>query len=607
MVSDPGVAHDVPPQAPADRWFALALAAQAQGKTDEAIAGYRNALRENPDYAPAHNNLGNCLAARGDVAGASACYREALRLNPAYAEAAYNLGLVLQSQGNHLQAITFYEKAISLNPRYADAYNNWGNALHALGRMPDALRQYEAALALAPDNIAARYNYGIALATLGRRPEALAQYKMVIECEPNHAEAHYSLGLTHAALREYNQAVPHYQAAIKLKPNYAEAYNALGSTFEATGRIPDAQKAFEAAIARAPRNLRYYRNLFNSQKVLPGTPHLAVVENLAAKLDTLSPDDRVQLHFALGKAYADMDQHERSFRHLIDGNTLHRRRIAYNEAALLQSFERIRRVFTRDFIRRHERPASQSDVPIFILGMPRSGTSLIEQILASHPEVYGAGELTTFGRCVERLRKKVAAATPFPEFLASLPDAAYAELGMNYRERLGSMAPASFARITDKMPGNFQFVGIIHLALPNAKIIHARRDPVDTCLSCFSKLFTRGQSYSYDLRELGRYYRSYERLMQHWREVIPPETLIDVRYEDVVEDIERESRKILAHCSLEWNDACLSFHKTERPVPTASAVEVRQPIYRSSVNRRRRHEAFLGPLLEALEGREAFA
>jgi hypothetical protein len=232
--------------------------------------------------------------------------------------------------------------------------------------------------------------------------------------------------------------------------------------------------------------------------------------------------------------------------------------------------------------------------------MPRSGTTLVEQILASHPSVYGAGELTELVDIVAGLGGPRGVFANFPENVRAMSRVQLRDLRTRYLERVSALAPAA-SRITDKMPANFRFAGLIHLALPNARIIHTRRDPIDTCLSCFSLLFSGDQPHTYDLGELGRYYRAYAALMEHWCGVLPQGVMIDVQYEELVTDFERQARRIVAHCGLDWDAACLDFHKTRRPVPTASAVQVRQPIYRTSIGRWQPCRDMLGPLLAALE------
>jgi hypothetical protein len=250
-------------------------------------------------------------------------------------------------------------------------------------------------------------------------------------------------------------------------------------------------------------------------------------------------------------------------------------------------------VFAAEMLRDKSCLGDPSAAPIFIVGMPRSGTTLIEQILASHPKVFGAGEL----REMANLAGHIGAA--FPEAMPGLSGEELRRIGEQYVRSVTRLAPSA-ERITDKMPGNFSLAGLIHLALPNARIIHACRDARDTAFSCFSLLFSGTLEFTYDLAELGRYYRAYLKLMGHWREVLPEGIMLEVQYEDVVGDLENQARRIIAHCGLEWDDACLSFYKTERSVRTASATQVRQPIYQSSIGRWRLHEEELGPLLREL-------
>ena len=328
------------------------------------------------------------------------------------------------------------------------------------------------------------------------------------------------------------------------------------------------------------------------------------MEALAAKSDGLSKTDRMQLDFALGKAYADLKDYRRSFRHLLAGSAGKRATISYDESAAFALFDRIEATFSRDLIARKSGGGDPSASPIFVLGMPRSGTTLIEQIIASHPAVHGAGELQTLNDVILTVRGPDGSTLPYPEFVAGIDAGALRQVGARYlalvRELAAKSGRADAAHVTDKMPSNYYFAGLIHLALPNATIIHTVRDPVDTCISCFSKLFSAEQNHTYDLGELGRYYKRYERLMAHWRRVLPQGRILDVRYEDVVADVEGQARRIIAHCRLPWDARCLSFHTTERPVRTASATQVRQPIYNSAVGRWRVYEQDIGPLLGAL-------
>jgi hypothetical protein len=241
-----------------------------------------------------------------------------------------------------------------------------------------------------------------------------------------------------------------------------------------------------------------------------------------------------------------------------------------------------------------------SSIPVFIVGMPRSGSSLLEQILSSHSRVFGAGEIDALQKAVARsLAVAPGTLRSFSEMVSTVSPDELRRLGRHYIDCVAALAPGA-DRIVDKMLTNFSHVGLIHLALPNARIIHARRDPIDSCLSCFGLLFADEQSHTYDLAELGRYYRAYAGLMRHWEEVLPDGVMLDVRYEDVVDDIEGQARRVIAHCGLEWEEQCLAFHQTKRPVRTASVTQVRRPIYRDSVGRWRPDKVLLEPLLEAL-------
>ena len=331
-------------------------------------------------------------------------------------------------------------------------------------------------------------------------------------------------------------------------------------------------------------------------------PYLAALEALAKDATSLSIADRIHLHFALAKAYEGMGRPECAFRQLLIGNGLKRRQIAYDEAATLGRMDRLCELLDRDFMKARQGCGMRSALPVFIVGMPGSGTTLIEQILASHPEIFGAGELNSFDQAAGSIRNVLPGAPSFPEMMLSMSAEHFRILGSQYLDRLVQRAPGA-ARFTDKMTVNFLLAGLIHLALPNATMIHAVRDAVDTCVSCFSVDFTKGLPHTYDLGELGRYYRHYRAVMTHWRNVLPPGCILDVHYEELVGDLEGVARRIVAHCGVAWDDRCLDFHRTERSVRTASATQVRQPIYKTSVGRWRSFEKFLGPLLAELETR----
>lgn len=515
------------------------------------------------------------------------------------ADAHSELGLTLRAQGKSLEAIAAFRRAIQLNPNEAQFHFNLGAILQECGKLDEAIDAYRQAIRIRSDFAEAYANLGAALRDQGKPAEAVAMQRQAIKLKPTLAPAYANLGAALNDQGKLDEAASACRQAIALKPDFDVAHGNLGSVLMELGRLPESRAALECAVRLAPRNIKHRRYLGELDRYVAGDPRLVALEQLARNAAQLYANDRIELHFALGKAYDDIGQHAKAFGHWRDGNALKRRQIAYDEAAELRAFDRIRSVLTPDLVRAWRNAGHPSLVPVLIIGMPRSGTTLVEQILASHPHAFGAGELKHFDAAIDDVRTRFDRSTPFPEFVRGMTGVDFHDLGARYLVRTEQLAPAA-QRIIDKMPGNFRLAGLIHLALPNATIIHTTRDPIDTCLSCFSKLFSSEQNYTYDLSELGRYYRNYENLMAYWRCVLPPGRILDIRYEDVVSDLEGQARRIVAHCGLEWDSRCLSFHKTDRPVRTASAVQVRKPIYKTAIGRWRAYEQFLRPLLTEL-------
>jgi hypothetical protein len=312
-----------------------------------------------------------------------------------------------------------------------------------------------------------------------------------------------------------------------------------------------------------------------------------------AEVRQAGTEDRLNLQFALGKAWMEAGDAARAFTHFERANGLQRSLLQFDIDRHLAVMDAMAASFDADTMGRLAGAGHPSDRPIFIIGMPRSGTTLVEQVLASHPLVHGAGELPLMGQLADRLP------APGDGLVEALSPDALARLGAEYDSRLEALAPGA-ARVTDKLPGNFLFAGLIRLVLPDAWIIHCVRDPLDTCLSCYETRFTKGHHFAYDLRELGLHHRGYQRLMDHWRGVLPKGRFIEVRYEDVVADLKGQAQRLVAFCGLDWDEACLEFHQTPRQIWTASWNQARRPLYRSSVHRARAHADRLGPLIEAL-------
>jgi tetratricopeptide (TPR) repeat protein len=550
--------------------------------------------------------LANALALHqaGRLAEAEEVYKQVLDIQSDQFDSLHLLGVILFQRGAPAAAVEQIDRALEINSNDAVALNNRGNVLLALQRYDEALASYDRALALRSDYGDALCNRGAALHELKRYEEALAAWDRIIALRPDYAEAHSNRGNTLRELRRYNEAVEACKHALALQPDLVDAHVNMGSVLKDLGHLREAQETYLEVLRLDPSLANVYVNLADSKTFKPDDPHLSAMEALAAETEGLSKTDRMQLDFALGKAYADLKDYGRSFKHLLAGNAAKRATISYDENAAFALFDQIERVFTGELIAKMSGGGDPSTLPIFVIGMPRSGTTLIEQIIASHPQVHGAGELQTLNRVIVTLRDADGNAIPYPQFVPALDGSALRQIGACYVTELRALAAKSrqmnSAFVTDKMPSNYFFVGLIHLALPNAKIVHTVRDPVDTCVSCFSKLFSGEQTYAYDLGELGRYYRRYEQLMGHWHRVLPADRILEVCYEDVVADLEGQARRIITYCGMPWDDGCLSFHKTDRPIRTASATQVRQPIYKNAVGRWRVYEEHLGPLLIAL-------
>ncbi len=497
----------------------------------------------------------------------------------------------LFAAGRHPESLVGFERTLSSVLPSPDLIYSFGVLLFGLEKHEAAVETFSQALALQPAFVDARVHLGRALAALGRHDEALSHYTVALDAAPNHAAAHCHASLALEILNRPQDALNHAERSVEIAPESAEAQFALGQILVIQGRLAPAKVALRRALQLAPFAPAYYRAFGEWFGFGDDPDALAALFALAQQADERPDGDRLHLFFALHKALEDQGRSEEALDYLIAANAIQRRRAPYEEADALGLMARIRAAFGPERLAVLEGAGEPSRTPIFIVGMPRSGTTLVEQILAAHPDVVAGGELTFLSDVV---LGDLGAAGPH-----ALDPARLKLMGRRYVARLSQIAPAA-VRITDKMPGNFVLIGMIRLMLPHAHIIHVRRDPLDTCLSCFSKLFPRGQPFANDLGELGRYYRGYRSLMAHWRRVLPAGVLLEVDYEDLVKDFQPQAARILAHCGLAWSDACLAFDKAERPVRTASAAQVRQPIYTSSIGRALRYGDRLKPLLEAL-------
>lgn len=581
-------------------WNNLGIVLQEVGNFEESRTCLEQVTALRPGWAEAHNNLANTLRRLGRFDLAEPHYRQALTLNPDYPEAHSNLAFLLSAQGRHDEAAVEAQRAIELNPRLIDAYLNLAEVEISRHRHDAALRALDMLRAFAPQHPAALAAYAKVLQQLERDTEALDFARQAVALAPQSAEAHSTLATVLQALGQTGEALAAFEKAVTLPGAVAEqALLGRATLLLEAGRKDEAEAAFDEALAAFPDAARILAGRAAARTFREDDADIATLEAFLAEGEKRSLKDRTAVHFALGKAYLDIRDSPRAFVHFEAGNRANRATFSYDSAATGQWMQHVARIFSPELYERLSGHGEASDQPVFVVGMPRSGTTLIEQIVSSHPQVTGAGELSA-------LRLVLEGSGIFPDRLPALADASadasarvLAQLGRDYLARVSPLAHGR-ARLVDKMPANFLYAGLIPLILPDARIIHARRDAVDTCLSCYTKLFAGEQKFTYDQTELGRFYRDYERLMAHWRSLLPPDRFIEVDYEAVVDDLEGEGRRLIEFLGLPWDDACLSFHESRRVVRTASVNQVRQPIYTTSKGRWRAHAAYLGPLLDAL-------
>ncbi|PLZ01498.1 hypothetical protein CY652_15395 [Burkholderia sp. WAC0059] len=498
---------------------------------------------------------------------------------------------------------------MTINPLPGTA-QDWflrGTAHAGRGELEQALECFGKARVLRPMDAIAHQSYGLTLIKMKRFEDALTCFRGAAIILPENADIQHQLGWLLEQLLDLEDATRCFRRAVQLNPRADGSYNNLANCLQALGRFDEAREVYRKAIDIAPDCALYYRNLVQVERLAPDDPYFVALEARVARAGTLKPQDQSELHFAFGKALSDLGQDERAFGHFMIANAQGRLGVEYDEAATLNVFAQLPSRFTTGLLAAKRGLGDPSDSPVFIVGMPRSGSTLVEQILASHPQVFGAGERADFGLA---LGARVVRDGEDPagrislDTLADLSREQLAGLGADYLRRIGFAAGAggtggSHRRIVDKYPFNFVNLGFIHLALPNARIIHTRRSAVETCLSIFSRPF-RDVPFGYDLGELGRYCRAYDALMDHWRRVLPEGVMLEVQYEDLVDDLEGNVRRLLAHCGLEWDERCLAFHEAKRQVSTASSVQVRTPLYRTSLKRWRPQQALLQPLLDGL-------
>ncbi len=617
-----------------DAYTNLGHVLQRQGKLDEAIPLYRKAIEITPDHLMAHQNLGFLLmglgrseaaeeslcrvvalapehvgalhnlgviaAQRGDFPQAEALLFKATELQPggtgdhvlAKADIYFHLGDEASALGKYEEAVSFYQKAIKRNPGHVFAHVNIAIALLELGLYDEVETYSRKAIALAPETYEAYNNLGAAFHKRGQYAEAYSCFRRALEIKPDCVDTLCNLGETCTLSGKFDEAASCYRRALEIKPDHVLAMICLGKDAINKGRFDEANDYFQRALSIDPDSPVAWAALVDLRKMTPEDGEwLSTAERLVKK--GLPVIYESYLRFAMGKYCDDVKHYDEAFAHYFRANELSRSMMPrYDRKKQTQLVDDLIKAYGWDQVNRVHKGSSSSARPVFIVGMPRSGTSLLEQIIASHPEALGAGELLYFNDAFNSHEEMVRN--------ARLEESLLSELANKYLQLLSGFSEDAKI-VVDKMPINFLWLGLIHAVFPNARIIHTQRNPVDTCLSNYFQNFSAAYSFTSDLADLAHYYGEYRRLMSHWRKVLPSNVFLEVAYEELTQDQEKWSRAIIEFIGLDWDERCLNFHQTERQMATASNWQVRQKMYKSSVERWRNYEKFVGPLIGLLD------
>ncbi len=568
------------------------------GRLRDAEIACKDVLGRNPRHAGAFTMLASISLMSGNNRAALDFSRRAAAINPSDENNYINMGLASFNLNNHDEAISHYLAALNINNNNPLTHYNLGNAYKLKEDYQSAIEAYEAAVRLRPGYFKAYNNLGNAYKACGNPYKAVDCFKKTIELNPDIAEAHNNLGTGYVLLGELKKAENCFNTTLELQPGDHGALAGLAGIFE---KKKDYARAYELVAPVLKKN--------TSGVNAPIATVYAVIcssmdkQNEAIEIITevlektaYTPEEKRSLHFHLGRLYDEIKMYDKAFYHYFQANRL--KNVQFSPEANLDKYKALIDTFHSDVS--GTTSTNMSRLPIFIVGMPRSGTSLVEQILASHPQVHGAGELNDISLMVRSLPDLLSTVIKYPGCMDSVSTEQLDDLAEKYLEMLKSKTDnPQITRVTDKMPANFEHLGFIQRLLPKAVVIHCTRDPLDTCLSCYFQDFSGWLPYTYDLKKLGIAYRQYEHLMAFWRDVIQI-PMLEVRYEDMVNKQEEVSRELVAHCGLEWDDSCLEFYKSDRIVHTASTHQVRKPIYTKSAGRWNNYEKHLGSLKEGL-------
>ncbi len=584
------------------RWAAahyeLGLTLGSLGHGDEAVAALRRCVQLNPDLPDAWRALADHLDASGDAVSAEQARARFLRASTRDPRLLAAGAALCDNRIPEAEALL--RRHLLEHPTDIAALRMLAEVAARLGRYQDAENVLESCLELAPAFHGARHNYAVALFRQGKHAAALPQVERLLESEPRNPNYRSLHAAVLAGIGEYARATGVYEQVLREYPSHGKVWLSYGHVLKTAGRTAEGIDAYRRARELEPSLGEVWWSLANLKTFRFAAADIGAMRAQLARSD-LSPEDRFHFHFALGKALEDGGEDVPAVGHYRDGDSLRRTRVIYDPERIRGHLARSRAVFTPEFLARTAGQGAPAADPIFIVGLPRAGSTLIEQILSSHSQVEGTMELPDVPALAHAIGTQPAGEDNprYPNVLQELPPARLRELGEEYLARTRIQRKSGRALFIDKLPNNFLHVGFIHLMLPNARIIDARRHPLGCCFSAFKQHFARGQNFTYDLAELGNYYRCYVQLMAHFDQVLPGR-VHRVFYEDMVQDTEREVRRLLEYCGLPFEAACLRFYENERAVRTASSEQVRVPIYRDGVEQWRHFEPWLAPLKTAL-------